>query len=146
MKEHVSLENKTYLRGLLHRLEFTVYDQKILLVHGSPRKINEYLFEDRPEESVLRLINSEEVDILICGHTHLPYTKNLQGKYLINTGSAGKPKDGDIRAGYVILTLTESAVETENIRVVYDVEAMAKAIEATNLPHEFAAALRTAKG
>jgi putative phosphoesterase len=146
MKEHVSLENKAYLRGLLHRLEFTIYDKKVLLVHGSPRKINEYLFEDRPEESILRLINGENVDMLICGHTHLPYIKDLGGKYLINTGSAGKPKDGDIRAGYVILTLTENTVETENIRVAYDVEEMAKAIEMTELPKEFADALRNAKG
>jgi putative phosphoesterase len=146
MKEHVTPDNKAYLRGLLHRMEFTVYDKKILLVHGSPRKINEYLFEDRPDESILRLINGENIDILICGHTHLPYTKNLQGKYLINTGSAGKPKDGDVRAGYVILTLTEVNVETEMIRVIYDVEAMAKAIEMTDLPHEFADTLRNAKG
>lgn len=89
MKEHVTPENKVYLRGLLQRLEFTVYNKKVLLVHGSPRKINEYLFEERPDESILRMINNENVDILICGHTHLPYVKSLQGKYLINTGSAG---------------------------------------------------------
>lgn len=146
MKEHVTLENKTYLRGLLQRLEFTMYNKKVLLVHGSPRKINEYLFEDRPDDSILRLFSSENVDLLICGHTHLPYTKNLQGKYLINTGSVGKPKDGNPGAGYMILTLTENIVNTEIIRVAYDVEAMAKAIEATELPHEFADALRNARG
>jgi putative phosphoesterase len=146
MKEHVTPENKAYLRGLLHRLEFTMFDKKVLLVHGSPRKINEYLFEDRPDESILRLINGENIDILICGHTHLPYMKDLGGKYLINTGSVGKPKDGDTRAGYVILTLTENTVEIENIRIAYDVEMMAKAIEVTELPKEFADALRNAKG
>jgi putative phosphoesterase len=146
MKEHVTPGNKAYLQGLFLRLEFAVYDKKVLLVHGSPRKINEYLFEDRPDKSILRLFNSENIDILICGHTHLAYTRNLQGKCLMNAGSVGKPKDGDPRAGYVILTLTESTVETEHIRVAYDVEAMAKAIEATELPKEFADALRNARG
>jgi len=143
-KGHVTTENKTYLRGLLHRLEFNIYDKKILMVHGSPRKINEYLFENRPDESILRIMNSEDIDLLICGHTHLPYAKSLRGKYLINSGSVGKPKDGDPRAGYIIVTLTENTVETEIIRVPYDIEAMAKAIEATDLPHEFADTLRNA--
>lgn len=144
-KGHVTLENKAYLRGLPHRLELNIYDKRVLLVHGSPRKINEYLFENRPDESVLRIMNSEKIDLLICGHTHLPYAKNLRGKYLINCGSVGKPKDGDPRAGYIIVTLTENTAEAEIIRVPYDIEAMAKAIEATDLPHEFADALRNAK-
>lgn len=144
MKKHVTEDNKAYLRGLLHRLALTVYDQRILLVHGSPRKINEYLFEDRPDESILRLINSENADLLICGHTHLPYSKRIEGKYLVNVGSVGKPKDGDPRAGYTVLTLTENGITTEIIRVAYDVEAMAKAIEVTELPNQFADALRTA--
>jgi putative phosphoesterase len=146
MKKHVTEDNKAYLRGLLQRLAMTVYDKKILLVHGSPRKINEYLFEERPAESVLRLIHDEDIDILICGHTHLPYIKNLDGKYLINMGSVGKPKDGDPRAGYVIVTLIDESITTEIIRVEYDVESMAKAVEATDLPYEFAAALRNGKG
>lgn len=144
-KIHVTVENKAYLRGLLKRLEFTAYDKKILLVHGSPRKINEYLFENRPDDSIGRMIHAENVDILICGHTHLPYVKNLDGKYLINSGSAGKPKDGDNRAGYLILTLTEDRIAPEIVRVAYDVEAMARAIALTDLPDEFADALRYAK-
>ncbi len=145
MKGHVTPEDKAYLRGLPHRLEFDIYDKKVLLVHGSPRKINEYLFENRPENH-FRIMNSENIDLLICGHTHLPYAKNLRGRYLINSGSVGKPKDGDPRAGYIIVTLTEKTVATDIIRVPYDIEAMAKAIEATDLPHEFADALRNANG
>jgi putative phosphoesterase len=145
-KEHVTLGNKAYLRGLLHRMELTIYDRKILLVHGSPRKNNEYLFEDRLEDSLLRMINNENIEILVCGHTHLPYVKDLDGKYIVNSGSVGKPKDGDPRAGYVILTVSEKTEETEFVRVAYNVEAMVKAIEATGLPNEFATALREARG
>ena len=146
MKEHVGAENKIYLRGLLHRLEFNIFGQRVLLVHGSPRKINEYLVEDHPAEFCLQLINEAETDVLVCGHTHLANFKNLEGKFLINPGSVGKPKDGDSRAGYLIIQFEESKLNTEIVRVPYDVEAMARAIEATDLPHQFAEALRQATG
>lgn len=145
-KKHVSFENRSFLRSLLERLQFTVYGKKILIVHGSPRKITEPLYADCPEESVLRLFEDENVDIIICGHTHIPYTRIVNSKCLINAGSVGRPKDGDPRAAYTLIKLTESSLETEVIRVKYDVERMARAIETSGLPSEFAAALRNASG
>jgi predicted phosphodiesterase len=131
---------------LLERIQLTTCRKKILIIHGSPRLINEYLYADRPEESALRIFDEEQVDIIICGHTHLPYTRVMDGKCLINAGSVGKPKDGDTRAAYTLIKLTESSLETEVIRVNYDVERMAQAIESSGLPKEFALALRTGKG
>lgn len=145
-KKQVNFENRSFLRSLLERIQFTACGKKILIVHGSPRKINEYLFADRPEESVLRVFDSENVDIIICGHTHLPYTRVMDSKCLINAGSVGKPKDGDQRAAYTVLKLTESSLETEVIRVKYDVERMAQAVETSGLPREFAMALRNGMG
>lgn len=145
-KKRISFENRAFLRSLLERIQFTACGKKILIVHGSPRRINEYLYADRPEESVLRLFDDENVDIIICGHTHLPYTRVMDGKCLINAGSVGKPKDGDVRAAYTLIKLTEGSLETEVIRVNYDVERMAQAIESSGLPGEFAAALRTGTG
>ncbi len=145
-KKQVSFENRAFLRSLLERIQFTVCGKKVLIVHGSPRQNNEYLYVDRPEESVLRLFDNEKVDIIICGHTHLAYTRAMDSKCLINAGSVGKPKDGDQRAAYTLLKLTESSLETEVIRVKYDVERMAQAIETSGLPREFALALRNANG
>lgn len=144
-KSAVTEGNKAYLRGLLKRLSFTIHSKRILIVHGSPERVNEYLFEAAPLEAVSGFFESEGVDILICGHTHLPYHRNVNGKSLINAGSVGKPKDGDPRAGYALININESGVESEIIRVAYNVEAMAKAIELTDLPMEFAEALRLAK-
>ena len=61
--------------------------------------------------------------------------------HLINVGSAGRPKDGDPRVGYALIDIGD-AVTVSFLRVVYDVEAAARAIEATDLPHEFAQHLR----
>jgi predicted phosphodiesterase len=120
---------------------------RILLVHGSPRKINEYLYEDRPDKSFERILDDVNVDVLVCGHTHLPYHKILpSGRHIINAGSVGKPKDNDSRAGYITLAAEGQSLEVELIRVAYDVEQAAQAIEATDMPHEFAAMLRSGTG
>jgi diadenosine tetraphosphatase ApaH/serine/threonine PP2A family protein phosphatase len=103
--------------------------------------LNEYLFEDRPERSLERMFAGLDADAVLCGHTHLPYHRRLGSVHLINVGSAGKPKDGDARAGYALIGLDDD-VRATFPRVAYDVEAAARAIEATDLPHEFAAALR----
>ncbi|MFN2141931.1 MAG: metallophosphoesterase family protein, partial [Candidatus Promineifilaceae bacterium] len=65
---------------------------------------------------------------------------------LINAGSVGKPKDHDPRAGFVILSVNSKDLQTEFVRVEYDVEKAARAIEATEMPAEFAAMLRTGSG
>lgn len=144
-KKQVSFENRAFLRSLLERVQFTACGKKILIIHGSPRQINEYLYTDLPEESVLKFFDNENVDIIICGHTHLPYTRVMDAKCLINVGSVGKPKDGDNRAAYTVIKLTESSLETEVIRVNYDVEQIAQAIEASGLPKEFAVELKNGK-
>ena len=76
---------------------------RVLLVHGSPRKMNEYLFEDRPLSSFQRLAAASDADLIVFGHTHQPYVKEVGGVRFVNAGSVGKPKDGDWRAGYAIL-------------------------------------------
>lgn len=132
----------------------------LLLVHGSPRKVNEYLFEDRPDRSLGRVLEGAGADILCFGHTHKPFYKVVSAepedgqtyfRHAINIGSVGKPKDGDPRACYVLLTIDERArpgsregVNVEFIRVAYDVEQAAKAVEDSLLPDAYAGMLRTA--
>ncbi|MHC2992569.1 serine/threonine protein phosphatase [Pontibacter sp. HJ8] len=157
-------ENRRYLRLLPRhmRLDFEVQEGeklRILMVHGSPRKINEYLFEDRPEKSLQRLLEEAQADVMLFGHTHKPYHRQvpyavagqLRYRHAINLGSVGKPKDGDPRACYVLLTLDEkshtadaASMQVEFVRVAYDVEKAAQAVEASPLPDEFADMLRKA--
>ncbi|MCC6604376.1 MAG: metallophosphoesterase family protein [Anaerolineae bacterium] len=144
---HTTAENKSYLRQLRDSLSLQLGDLKVALVHGSPRKINEYLYEDRPEASLERLLDMVEADVLVCGHTHLPYHRVLgSGRHVINAGSVGKPKDSDPRACYLVLSVEGKNLSVEFIRVPYDVEKAAQAIEATEMPDEFAEMLRQGKG
>lgn len=124
------------------------------MVHGSPRKINEYLFEDRAEKSMLRMMQKADCHVMAFGHTHKPYHKTLEDengeiRHAINIGSVGKPKYGDPRACYVLIEwegdldlIDKNDLKTEFIRVAYDVEKAAKAVEESPLPVEFADMLR----
>jgi predicted phosphodiesterase len=144
---HVGEENKAFLRNLPMTMSLIMDKLRVTLVHGSPRRINEYLYEDRPQSSVERLFDMVGADVIVCGHTHKPYDRTLPGgRRLINAGSVGKPKDHDPRAGFVVLTVDGKELEIEFVRVEYDVEKAAQAIEASDMPHEFAAMLRQAVG
>lgn len=144
---HTTGDHKTYLAALPAHIPLTLGDLRVMLVHGSPRKVNEYLYEDRPDSSFERLLDQVESEVLVCGHTHLPYHKVLpSGRHVINAGSVGKPKDHDPRAGYVVLRAEGRALDVQFIRVAYDVERAAQAIEVSEMPHEFAAMLRSGTG
>jgi diadenosine tetraphosphatase ApaH/serine/threonine PP2A family protein phosphatase len=134
---HTTDASKAYLRSLVADMPVQVGDLRVRLVHGSPRKINEYLYADRPDASLERLLDLAEVDVLVCGHTHLPYHRVLpSGRQVVNAGSVGKPKDGDPRACYVILDAVERHLQVEFIRMPYDSEREAQAIETSAMPHE----------
>ena len=144
---HVTADHKAYLRNLPMTMMVLLGKLRVAVVHGSPRRISEYLYADRPEASLARLLDLAGADVLVCGHTHLPYHRTLpDGRHVINAGSVGKPKDGDPRAGYVVLTAVSNHLTVEFVRVPYDIEQAAQAIEATTMPHEFAHMLRTGTG
>ena len=142
-------ENKEYLRNLPKELIFTFDNKTIRFVHGSTRLINEYLKENSKEADE---VMSELVeDILVCGHTHIPYVKYYGEKLLVIAGSVGKPKTGNPNANYVIIDIknedeiskTPSSVEVEIIEVEYDFEKMANEIEENEiLPNDFARLIR----
>ncbi|WP_448698727.1 metallophosphoesterase family protein [Mucilaginibacter sp. AW1-3] len=159
----INAQHREYLQSLpVHiRVEFRLNNELInlLLVHGSPRSIDEYLFEDMPEDDISTMMKEVNADILCFGHTHKPYHRIINVsqngtthyRHAINLGSIGKPKDNDNRACYVILNIDKktnitdpSTVSVEFIRVVYGVEEAAIAIENSPLPNEFADMLRKA--
>ena len=140
--EHVTPDNKEFLRNLLSKLEFTVDGYRFLLIHGSPRRINEYLYEDRPEGSLSRILEPLEIDVMICGHTHKQYHRQVESIHIINDGSVGKPKDGDPRACYAIVDTGEGISVTFR-RVEYPIELVSEQIIDAGLPGAFAEALRT---
>jgi predicted phosphodiesterase len=137
--EHTDQAAKDFMQGLPFDLHFPLGNQDIHLVHGSPRKVNEYLFEDKPASLYERLANAEEAQVMVFGHTHKPWIHAYGGVLFVNCGSVGKPKDGDPRAAFAILEADETgAVRASIERVPYDAEAVARQVAAAGLPDEYA--------
>ena len=141
----VTEQNKAFLRQLLPSIELRSNGMTVKAVHGSPRRINEYLFEDRPIASLEKALDAAGTNVMVCGHTHLPYHKVIGNRHIVNDGSVGKPKHGNPLACYVILEISNT-LRVHFRYVAYDYEAAAAAVEVVGLPQAFAEALRTGTG
>jgi predicted phosphodiesterase len=118
----------------------------VTLLHGDHVLNTVYADAGRPESFLRRIgeaLRAKPGDAVCVGHTHKAWHRVVDEVHYVNTGSVGRPKDGDPRAGYVVLTVDVTGVDVEFVRVRYDVEAAAREIEASSLPHEFGAFLRT---
>ena len=136
---HTDQPSKDFMRGLPFDLHFALGDQDVHLVHGSPRKVNEYLFEDKPASLYERLAKAEDAHVLVFGHTHKPWIHAYGGVLFVNCGSVGKPKDGDPRAAFAILEADdEGPIRASIERVPYDAAAVAREVAAAGLPGEYA--------
>ena len=140
--EAVGDGDAAWLAGLARDLRFEHGGLRVLICHGSPRRVNEYLMPDRPESQLVRLAAEAQADVVCCGHVHVPYHRIFEtpdGRvHYVNAGSVGKPKDGDPRACWVELRLgdvdDEPRVETAVHRVGYDTERTRSAMEALGVP------------
>ena len=136
----VSGEVKAYLRTLEDHFLLRSPRGDLLAVHGSPRRINEYLFEDRPAAAMERMAGAYPYPAIIFGHTHLPYTRIVGETTFVNVGSAGRPKDGDWRVCYAIVdaaTLGTSEPFVEFVRVPYDYKRLLDLLRDTPLITSF---------
>jgi putative phosphoesterase len=136
---HTDSASKAFMHDLPFDLRWGMDGIRVRLVHGSPRKVNEYLFEDKPASLYERLAAGADCDVLVFGHTHKPWVHEYGGVLFVNCGSVGKPKDGDPRAGFAVLeSASGGGVEVTIERVEYDAEAVAREVAASGLPSEFA--------
>lgn len=123
----ITSDNRDYLKNLPNQLKLNFNGLSLIMVHGSPKEIDEYLYPDSKE--VIELSKSISEDIIISGHTHVPYHIVKNNKHFINPGSVGKPKDRRYEATYMILDITDKIMSTI-IQVKYPLDALIKSIEA----------------
>lgn len=150
-RERVTPETKRFLGSLPFRLDLRprgghAPGPKAVLVHGTPTLNTPYWTADRPDDFCLKMAEhagARPGDVLCFGHTHVPWRREVGGIHFVNTGSVGRPKDGDWRAGYVLLDLGRDAPAVEFVRVEYDLDEAVRAIRASELPDEFAEYLAT---
>jgi predicted phosphodiesterase len=141
-----------FLAGLADEIRFEVDGVRVLLCHGSPRRINEYLTLDRPDAHLAKLAEQAEADIVCGGHVHVPYHRTVRVEggglaHFVSDGSVGKPKDGDPRGCWAEVAVSGTGTHAAEIavrfhRVAYDVEAVAEQMLAAGLPPRLGEALR----
>jgi predicted phosphodiesterase len=158
--EIVSEASRHYLHALPAqiRLSFQLKNEVValLLVHGSPRKNDEYMLEDMDEQELIGMMDDAKAQIVCCGHSHKPYHRIVtddsgKARHVVNVGSVGKPKDGDPRGCYVILELltdseylTPSTLKTTFVRFDYDIEKAVAELDNSPLPNDLITRLRQA--
>ncbi len=150
-KANVSAETKRYLAGLPFRIDVRpsgghAAGPVLALVHGTPVLNTAYWTEDRPDDfcrKMTALAGLKAGDVIAFGHTHKPWRREVDGIHFANTGSVGRPKDGDHRACYAIADFNGALPAIDFVRVDYDVERAAAGIADAGLPEEFATLLRT---
>ena len=150
-RRHTSAAVKQLLAALPFRIDLKplgghVAGPTVTLLHGNDVLNTVYVHEDRPDaflEKMAKGVGARSGDVICFGHTHKPWHRVVNGVHYVNPGSVGRPKDGDRRAGYVLLDVRPEGVEVELVRVEYDVEAAARRITESGLPAEFAEHLRS---
>lgn len=150
-RAHTSPRAKAFLAALPFRVDIRpqgghVAGPTITLVHGNQTLNTVYVHQDRPDAFLSKMgaaLSAHAGDVVCFGHTHVPWHRVVDGVHYVNTGSVGRPKDGDWRAGYVILDVVSHDVSADIVRVDYDVESAMRAIVASELPDDFADQLRT---
>ncbi|HSP93046.1 MAG TPA: metallophosphoesterase family protein [Thermoanaerobaculia bacterium] len=143
--EHTSEEWKRWMGTLPRTRRLEVGGRRVLLVHGSPRKINEFLWESTsPVVFLEKLLADARADVLVCTHTGLHWKRELpSGRLVVNAGVLGRPaNDGNTNVWYARLTFGRG-VEVEFAPVAYDHETLAREMEAERLPPAFIETIRT---
>jgi predicted phosphodiesterase len=148
---HVSPATRSYLAGLPFRVDLLpngghLAGPRVVLVHGAPTLNTVYWSEDRSDEFCLKMASHAGLkpgDVIAFGHTHIPWHREIDDMHFVNTGSVGRPKDGDWRAGYVLLDVGNGPIQVEFARVEYDLDEAIRGIRASELPDDFADYLRT---
>ena len=142
---HTSPDHRAWLRTLPRALRIRLGEHRVLMSHGSPRRINEFLWESTTSDALLRAtLDRHEADALLCTHTGIKWHRALgDGRHAVNVGVIGRPEnDGATNVWYTLLTAgADLAVEFVPVR--YDHDAVAREIVDEGLPPEFAETLRT---
>lgn len=149
-RTHVTPETKRFLGALPFRMDLRPRGghksrPTLTLVHGTPTLNTLYWTEDRPDSfasKMAKAAGAKEGDLIAFGHTHKPWHRLVDGVGFLNTGSVGKPKDGDWRAGYALVEADEEIGRVEFVRVEYDLERAVEGILGSELPDEFADQLK----
>lgn len=131
--EKLSTANTSYLYKLPGRLEIDVEGKRIVVIHGSPREpLTGYVFPWVAEDALEKHLEDTKADILIMGHTHVPFVRKLPAGLVVNPGSVGQPRDHNRQASYALIDVKNMAAKI--MRADYDIPKASDEILKEGLP------------
>ena len=99
----------------------------VLMVHGSPRRMNEDILPNMKLSQVEEMIEGELADLILCGHTHVPCGyQTLTKKTVVNVGSVGRPMTGIPKANYAVIDFDRGSFTVKHKEIEYDCETAAQ--------------------
>jgi putative phosphoesterase len=133
---HLGEQSRRYLASLPgHMARRLPGGQRLLVVHGSPVSAEDAIYPSITPRGLAAKIGHPRPDILVCGHTHIPFVKRVGGTLVVNCGSAGQPVDGDPRPAYALVRAEAGARPRGRIvRFDYDPDRTIAALRKTSLP------------
>lgn len=144
--EQTSPEHKRWMGTLPGTAKLRIGRTRLLLCHGSPRRINEFLWRSTtPVPFVERMLADYGTDVVVCTHTGLHWERrDAMGRGVINVGALGRPaNDGRTNVWFAILERFGDGVKAELVPVAYDHERLAREMREERLPAEFIETIRT---
>lgn len=138
--EHLSKEARSYLASLPEHRRLALGERRVLLCHGSPESIDEYLDGETPAYRLVEIARTARADVIVSGHAHRPSAREVAGVWFVNTGSVGRPDDGDPRACYALLQTEPFSIC--HLRIPYNIDRTVAAVFEGGLPPSFARIFR----
>jgi hypothetical protein len=145
-RQKTSPAYRPYLRALPPSIRETWGGARVLMAHGSPRKVSEFLWETTsPDAFLARLCDEHAADVLLVTHTGLPWRRRLpDGRLVVNVGAIGRPaNDGRTDVWYAVTTERDGAVDAELVPVAYDHTRLAREMRAEAICDEFITTIET---
>jgi predicted phosphodiesterase len=143
---HTNPANRAWLRDLPPQRRLTLGRYRLLLCHGSPRRVNEFLWESTtPTHFLEHLADEHTADVILATHTGIKWHRRLSSdRHFVNVGVLGRPEnDGRTDVWYTLLEADGSGLRVEFVPVAYDHERLAHEMRAEGLPEEFVATVLT---
>ena len=137
--------SKDWMGTLPRELRLSFGGFQTLMAHGSPRKINEFLwYSTSPVPFLSRLLELHPADLLLVSHTGLHWHRRLPGnRHVVNVGAIGRPaNDGRREVWYALLT-SGTDLDVRFIPVEYDFKTLIHEMKEEKLPAEFIQTIRT---
>jgi len=124
----------TWLGALPAQLDLEVAGLRVRIVHGSPASDEEPLYPSLTAPALRSRLAGDAPDVLVCGHTHVPFVRRVAGVLVINCGSVGRPYDGDPRGSIALLHAEGGRGRGRIVRFAYDTGAVGDDMQSRGVP------------